>query len=391
MWRSDNSVVRTLAILSGAVAIALIGCASASRAFDDRVTWTPDALYYQVRVLEIRGVGHDAAMAKVFEGPLSAELRARDPEHTGNDDWVAYNEPFYERRWTVPLAGAALYPLDGDRALLDVSLAGYVAALLAVFGLLLLRVRVAIAFAVTLATIFLPPLVDHSSYPLTDSWGLALETSAFAFAILTLDRGRRWLLVWFGVVLLLAFTRDSAWIPILAVGWLAWRQRSRAALWLFGTGVAAVLPALLLFPVPVQNLLALLVNDSDIASDPSWGFIVRNYPGAVFDLVHANGGFVRDGAWYAALYLGGGIVLLAVLAARGGEGQRSTATKLMMAGAVLALLYVLAAPVFSAFRLELVLVPMAAYGIAVAAHIGLERLAARSQASKPLVSRVSRH
>jgi hypothetical protein len=385
MWQSDNSSVRMLAILCGAIAIALIGCASASRALDDRVTWTPDGLYYQVRLLEIRGVAHDVAMARVFRGPLSAELRARDPEHVGNSEWVEYNEPFYKRRWTVPLAGALLYPLDGDRALLDVSLAGYVAALLAVFGLLLLRVRVAIAFAVTLATIFLPPLVDHSSYPLTDSWGLALETTAFAVAILTLDRGLRWLPVWIGVVLLLAFTRDSAWIPILAVGWFAWRQRSRASLWLFGTGVAAVLPALLLFPVPVRNLLALLVNDSDIPSDPSWGFIVRSYPGAVFDLVHANGGFVRDGEWYAALFLGGGILLLAALAARG-DYRRSTATKLMVAGAVLALVYVFAVPAFSAFRIELVLVPMAAYGIAVAAHVGLERLAARGHASKPLVT-----
>jgi hypothetical protein len=190
--------------------------------------------------------------------------------------------------------------------------------------------------------------------------------------------------------MLLAFTRDSAWIPILAVGWLAWRQRSRAALWLFGTGVAAVLPALLLFPVPVRNLLALLVNDSELPADTSWGFIARNYPGAVFDLIHANGGFVRDGQWYAALYLVGGVVLLAAIAARG-DYRRSTATKLMVVSVVPALLYVLAAPVFSAFRLELVLVPMAAYGIALAAHLGLERLATRSHASKPLVSRAPRH
>ena len=38
----------------------------------------------------------------------------------------------------------------------------------------------------------------------------------------------------------------------------------------------------------------------------------------------------------------------------------------MTAGAVVGVLYVLAAPVFSAFRLELVLVPMAAWGLALA-------------------------
>ncbi len=164
-----------LAILCTATAIVAIGCASISSAFEDPVTWTPDALYYHARVLELRGTDPDAAREQTFEGPISAELRARDPNHTGNPAWVAYNEPFYERRLAVPLAGAALYPLDGDRSLLDISLAGYVAALLAVFGLLLLRFRLVIAATVTLATIFLPPLVEHSSYPLTDSWGLALE------------------------------------------------------------------------------------------------------------------------------------------------------------------------------------------------------------------------
>ena len=50
-----------------------------------------------------------------------------DPQKTGNPAWVRYNEPFYERRVAVPLAGAALYPLAGDRSLLYLSLAGYVA------------------------------------------------------------------------------------------------------------------------------------------------------------------------------------------------------------------------------------------------------------------------
>jgi len=84
-----------------------------------------------------------------------------------------------------------------------------------------------VAAAVALATIFLPALVHHSSYPLTDSWGLALEATAFAAALLTLDRGRRWLALWVLAILVLSFTRDSVWIPVLAVGFCAWRMRSR--------------------------------------------------------------------------------------------------------------------------------------------------------------------
>ena len=315
-------MVQKLAILCAAIVIAAIACASIWPAFDNPVTWTPDALYYQARMLEIRGADHDAAMSTTFDGALSAELRARDPQKTGNPAWVAYNEPFYARRLAIPLAGAALYPLEGDRSLLDISLAGYVAALLALFALLLMRFRLAIAAAVTLVTVFLPPLVDHASFPLTDSWGLALETSAFAAAILTLDRGRRWLPLWICAVLLLAFTRDSTWIPILAAGWCAWRLRSRDALWLFATGVAAALPALLLFRAPVRSLLALLVNDSEVPSDTSWSFIASHYPRAALELIHANGGFVRDGAWYAALYLVGGVLLLLIFALRGRYRQQ---------------------------------------------------------------------
>ena len=95
----------------------------------------PDALYYQARVLELRG--EDGAVDEVFHGPLAADLRVRDPATRGNDAWVEYNEPFYERRVAVPLAAAAIYPAAEERSLLYLSLAGYVAAVLALFGLLL--------------------------------------------------------------------------------------------------------------------------------------------------------------------------------------------------------------------------------------------------------------
>lgn len=354
---------------------------------NDPVEWTPDGLYYQAKLLEYRGVSHDEAMDRAFEGPLSAELRARDPEHTGNATWVDYNEPFYERRVAVPLAGAALYPLAGDRSLLLIALAGYVAAVLALFGLLLLRFRVAVAAAIAGVTALLPPLVDHSSYPLTDSWGLALEIGALGAALLTMDRGRRWLALWIPIIAVLALTRDSTWIPILAALWCAVRLRSGRAAWLAGTGLLAALPALLLFTVPVRDLLGLLVNESDIPADRSWSFILGEYPSAIVELVRANGGFVRDGAWFGGLYLVGGIVLLFVLALRRRGSGSDHALQLMLAGAVAAVLYVLAAPLFSAFRLELVAVPMAAYGLALAAEGALARVPGASRAAEPLAVR----
>jgi hypothetical protein len=358
-------MVRVRRALIGLIAVllAVLACLAVRPAFRDPVTWTPDGLYYQARLLEFRGATRDEAFERVFEGPLSAELRGRDPLKTGDPEWVAYNRPFYERRIAVPAAGAVLYPHAGDRSLLYVSLAGYVASIVALFGLLLLRFGIPVAASVAVATILLPPLREHSSYPLTDSWGLTLEIGALAAAILALDRGLRWVIPWVAVLALLGITRDTSWIPIAAVAWCAFRYRTRVTAWLLGSGVAAALPAVLLFEVPVRNLLALLVNDSDVPDDPSWGFIASHYPSALVELLRANVGFLRRGEWYTAAYFVVGILVLFLLVRRRPE-RLGTVGTLMRAGVVAGVLYLLAAPMFSAFRLELVLVPMAAFGLA---------------------------
>jgi hypothetical protein len=236
---------------------------------------------------------------------------------------------------------------------------------------------------VTLLAVFLPPLTHHSSFPLTDSWGLTLEIGAFAAAILAFDRGLRWLPLWIGAIALLGFTRDSAWIPILAVGWCAFQYRSRLPVTLFVSGVVAALPAMLLFKTPVRELLALLVNDSEPSADTSWGFIAGHYPQALLELVRANVGFLRRGEWYTAAFLVGGVLALLLIVWRR-PATRSIQTALMTSGAVVALLYVLAAPVFSAFRLELVFLPMAAWGVALVGELAFLRLAAPKAAVLPL-------
>ena len=151
--------MRTAALrLLVAVALAAIALLAVSGSLSDPVRWTPDGLFYEARSLELRGVERDAALERVFEGPLGADLRVRDPERSGDPDWVRYNAQFYERRVTVPAAAAALEPLGGERTILNISVAGYVAAVLALFALLLLRFRLGIAAAVTAATIVLPAL-----------------------------------------------------------------------------------------------------------------------------------------------------------------------------------------------------------------------------------------
>ena len=355
------------------VAVALAGAAllSVSGSLGDPVRWTPDGLFYQVRSLELRGESSDAALRQTFGGPLGAELRRRDPARSGDMDWVRYNTQFYERRVALPAAAAALDPVAGDRALLDLSVAGYVAAVLAIFALLLLRFRLPIAAAVTLATLLLPALTDHSAYPLTDSWGLALETIAIAAGLLVLDRGPRWLVLWVASIFVLSLTRDSTWIPIAAAAFLTLRYRSRISVYLLGSGLAATVPVTLAFSAPMKELLAMMLNDGiQPVRDPSWGFVAERWPGAVVDLLQADGGYVRDGAWYSAGYLIVGLLLLFAL----GRSERSRQwMTFLRAAAVAGALSVLVVPIFSAFRLDLVCVPMAAFGLGLAAERVLAR------------------
>ncbi len=218
----------------------------------------------------------------------------------------------------MPLAGAALYPLEGDRSLLDISLAGYVASLLALFALLMLRFRLAVAAGVTIAASFLPALVHHSSFPLTDSWGLALETSAFAAAILTLDRGRRGCR---------SGSRRSSCSRSRATARGFRSLRSAGALCVCGRETRSGYSGRD-WRLPCRPLLVLRSAGAKAAGSPRerQRHSVRRVvvvhpaattPGALVDLVRANGGFLRDGEWYTGLFLVGGVMLLLFLAMRG--------------------------------------------------------------------------
>ena len=362
---------RTSITLLVALALAAVALLSMSDTLSNPVRWTPDALFYQARTLELQGTPHEKSLTEAFQGPLGDNLRRIDPSRSGNPDWVSYNAQFYERRLTVPAAAAALEPVAGDRAILDVSVAGYVAAILAIFGLLLLRFRLPVAAAVALATVALPALSHHASFPLTDSWGLALQTAAIAAGVLALERGRRWVIAWAAAVLLLAFTRDSALVLVVAAAWLTFTQRSKVSAWMLGTAGAAAVAVVALFPMPMRELIAMMLNDAQPDPSASWGSILGQYPSAITDLLQADGGYVRDGAWFTALYLIAGLGLLFLLA----RGPNATpVTTLLKAAALAGAAYVVAVPIFSAFRLELVLVPMAAFGLG----LGVEWIAARA-------------
>ena len=145
--------------------------------------------------------------------------------------------------------------------------------------------------------------------------------------------------------------------------------RSKVTWSMLAIGIAAAIPVLLAFSMPTRELLAMMLNGLQPAPDASWGFVAEQYPGALVDFARAEGGFVRDGAWYSAAYLVAGLALLFLLP-RG--RNRPPPISFLQGAALAALAYVLVLPVFSAFRLELVCVPMAAFGLG----LGVERLAA---------------
>jgi hypothetical protein len=173
---------------------------------------------------------------------------------------------------------AALDPLFGTRSLEEVSLLGW--AVLAPLLFLFLRTTFTklISLATAVFSTLVPPLLLLAQQPRVDTWGLSLLIAGLLVAALAMQRGLRWLPAWIGTVLVLSFTRDLTIVLVAAIGWVAVQERSRRALVLTTSGALAALPALLIFPVSIQQNLAYVINDFHIPTDTSWSFILSHYP-----------------------------------------------------------------------------------------------------------------
>lgn len=350
-----------------AVVVALAGFAFCAVHWSHGYQWKPDSLFYEAQLLRVQGTPKNEALHRVFTGPLAAprvsqELRDTPPARrtVASSAWVSYSERFYDRRWVVPALGAAVEPALGANALRSVSLAGYVLVGLFVYALLALRFRPWIAAAVSLGALALGPLRYWSLLPLTDSFGVALEAAALVTAVLALRRPRPWLAVFAAAMLALSFTRDATIIIVAGLAWIAVRSRTRTSLAVLGTGIAASLPAPLLFGAPAREILAYTLNQFQPPPNPSWGFIGSRY-------LDGEKGLVKDDLTYlvhhpyVGLYAIGGIVALYAIRRRG-----DVAGSLLRAGVVGAVVLLLLAPNFTALRLELPFIPIAAYGVALA-------------------------
>jgi hypothetical protein len=324
----------------------------------------PDSYFYRAQVLQLRGVDREASLARVFDGPLTAAGRRAEADlpvfqrKLSNPEWVDESAAFYERRWLVPALAAALDPRLGVRGLEAASLAGFVA--IAPFLYLLVRLWFAplVAALATAVALLLEPLRVWSSSPLTDSWGVALQCAALAAGCLVLLRGPRWLLAWAPAVLLLGFTRDATAFVVGAALLVALLRRDRTSLWLAVTGVLAALPAPLLFGVPLVDAIAYPLNGYYPLPDADWGFVTERYPDGVKTLVREDLQYLGGHLITAAIVVGG--LLSLALLPRSEDGRRTFA----WAAAVGSLLYLFVTPNDTQFRLELVVVPFVALGLA---------------------------
>lgn len=363
--------MRTALAVSSLLALAAISMATH---WGGPISWETDALFYQAKSEEISGTNGATARQEVFGGPLSEYERGLEaespdePPRVSDPAWVEYSSDFYQRRLFLPALAAALDPLFGLRSLQVLSLLGFVFIPALLFLLLRRRLSFTVSLGVAAAVILWPPLRAWSVFPLTDSSGLALLIAALLCAVLAMERSRRWLAPWFACVLALAFTRDIAFIPVIAALGLLAVRRDRPTLTLVGVGVAAALPALFVHGVSESKALAYVFANHTIPTDTSWGSVLSLYP--------SNFGHILSR--YADYAVGNPLVVLAALggivAAFALAPRRDTLTVLLWSTLPGYLLLMAVGPAFSAFRYELVLVPLIGLGYAYLAERVLARV-----------------
>lgn len=344
------------------ISLSLLAAVSMASHWGGPISWETDALFYQSKSEEIGGADAATARRQVFGGPLSGYERRIEAEQPGEPPrvsdpaWVEYSSTFYARRLLLPALAAAIKPIFGLRSLQVLSLLAFVLIPGLLFLLLRRRLSFAVSGAVATAVILWPPLRAWSVFPLTDSSGLALLIAALLCALLSIERSRRWLAPWFVCVLALGFTRDIAFIPVIAALGLLAVRRDRPTLALAGVGLAAALPALFVHGVSESKELAYVFANHTIPSDTSWGAVLPRYPS---NFGHMLGRYGDYAAANPLVILGalGGIAAAFALAPR-----RDTLTILLWSTVPGYALLMAVGPAFSGFRYELVLVPLIAAG-----------------------------
>lgn len=341
------------------------GAIYAGTQWSDPYQWKPDGLFYQAQVLRLEGMSKNEALRTVFSGPLAAErveTERRDVPRplwkVASAEWIDYSTRFYERRLLVPALAAVTNRWFGVDAMRSISVIGYVLVGPSLYVLLALRFRPTLAFTIAAGAMALQPVRWWSLLPQVDSVGLTLECLALAACITALRRSVLWLGPLVVAVLALSFTRDATVAVLAGAIWIVWRRRDARSVTVAAVVAVSSAPAPLAFGAPLRDQLAYSMNGFYIPVDQGWSWIFHRWPGAVKDLVLADLRlFVeRPGT---VLFLAGG--LFALVAFRWGGSDEFVAFVRASTLGALAMLAIV--PNVTNFRLELVLVPMAAVGL----------------------------
>jgi hypothetical protein len=369
------------------VALVLIVCAVAVLALKwaDEVIWSPDALFYQSRVQQIRGASEEEALHKVWDGPLAAgfrsddSLRARADQALADPRWIPESYDLYARRWTVPVLAAAVYPIFGVDSLEAINIFGALVFAVALFGLLRLRFD-PLASSVGVAAVLAWPDLRWAFLPLSDAWGLAMLTVTFVIAIKALDKWSwGWLAAWIAAILVLSVTRELTPLPVLGAAAVAIVYRWKEPAILAVTGILATLPSQLAFQGKSLNWgFAYAFSGNRIPTDTSWGFVLDHYWTALetgtrqsIDYLFAANPVYLESAWplwpFTVPLFIGLIIMLAASSATPGDPYLP-----FIRGAFVGeILFLLIGPTFQDLRYEFPLLPMSAVGIALG--VGLIR------------------
>jgi hypothetical protein len=264
------------------------------------------------------------------------------------------------------------------------SLLGYLLVAPVLFLLLRRRFSPWLSAGLAVACTLAPPVYKWSLGMRVDSWGLQLEALGLLSAVLVKDLGRRWLVLWILAIGALSITRDAELVLLPAVAWLLLvergdREATHTNLALLGSGVAASVPAFLIGGAAVRDNLAYVIGGYNIPADSSWSYVASGYLDQLWRTISTDATYPVDFAAPVAvvLYAGLALAIAALVAVIARPARGDAYFSLMKAAIPGSILLLLLANNPQAYRLELVLVPMAAVGLAVLAVA----LAARRRAT----------
>ena len=379
-----------------AAVVFLVALAASLHAWIEPVEWKdPDGLYYQAKTLSFRGEDERTALYEAFRSPIASEVLEDEREALRSDpdrerqftnpEWIDYTARFFDRRPFVPLLAAGIYPVFELRSVLTVSLVGYLLLALVLFAFLRRRFSPRLSAAVTCVFILAPPVRDSSFVPMTDSWGLFLATFALLSAALVYERSERWLIGWIAALALLSVTRDDSVVPLVAVGCLLLHQRDRRSLLLVLSGVASILPAILIFGnSSIKGNLAYAFSGFNPPYEDTWKFVLHYYPENLRTLLGSDAGYgTHLGAATGVLwYLGLAITLVGVVLLVRQLWRPDVFFRLAAYALPGAALYVLLFGRYSDLRQEIVFVPPLAVALALALERGIALLRERGSAAQ---------